>query len=130
MATKDLAALMNVVQTLRPQATTVNRTGTGVDLFGYEGAVCVVDSGLWTDGTHTVDIQDSDDNTTFAAVAAANLQGTKPVINSGTVDEQFYEVGYIGAKRYLRVDVGVAGATTGAVIGAGVMRGHPKVVPA
>lgn len=128
--TKDLSVLVKHVQSLRPQATTANRTGTSVNTLGYEGVVVVVNAGLWTDGTHTIDIQDSADNSSFAQVPAANLIGTKPVVNSLASDEQDYEVGVINARQYVRVDIGVAAATTGAVLGASVMLGLAGANPA
>lgn len=130
MASKDIAARVKHVQSLRPQATTATRTGTGVDTLGYEGVLIVVNAGLRTDGTHTTDIEESDDDSTYTDVAAADLQGTEPVINSATTDEQDYEVGYIGSKRYVRVNIAVSGATTGAVLGASVMLAHAKALPA
>ena len=132
MASKDIVALVKTpVQSLRPQATTATRTGAEVDTLRYEGALFLISVGLWTDGTHTVDIEESDTSGSgFADVAAADLQGTEPVINGATVDEQDYAVGYIGSKRYVRVNIVVAGATTGAVIGASVMLAHAKVLPA
>ena len=78
----------------------------------------VIDVGLWTDGTHTFEVQESDDDTSYTAVAAADLQGTEPVVDDATDDAQVYELGYLGSKRYLRAISTVASATTGALYGA------------
>lgn len=112
-----------------PAARTATANGTGVDLLGFSGAVAVIHVGAWTDGTHTFDVQDSDDNSTFVTVAAGFLLGTKPVVSSAPTASKVYKVGYLGAKRYLRVAVTVASATSGAVYGAAVMLAHAATKP-
>lgn len=112
-----------------PAARTATANGTGVDLLGFSGAVAVIHAGVWTDGTHTFDIQDSDDNSTFVTVAAGFLQGTKPVVSSAPTASKVYKIGYLGTKRYLRVATTVAGATTGAVYSALVQLAHAATKP-
>jgi len=129
MASRDLVNSISVAQTLAPGTRTANENGAGVDLQGYESAVVVVETGTITDGTHTIEIQESDDNSTFTAVADADLQGSEPVIGAAD-DNKVYEIGYLGNKRYIRVSVTVAGTTTGGVYGAAVIRGHAKSKPA
>jgi len=89
----------------------------------------VITAGAWTDGTHSFDFQESDDNSTFASVPASLLIGTKPVISSAPGGGTTYKVGYLGIKRYLRAAVTVAGATTGAVYDALIVRGLPGTKP-
>lgn len=115
--TKNVSAAAS----LGPAARTADATGTGVDLAGFERALILIASGTITDGTHTVEIQESDDNTTFTAVADADLDGTEAAIN----DDEIVELGYLGNKRYIRVFVDVAGATTGGVYSATVVRMGP-----
>lgn len=114
----------------RTAATTVN--GTGVDRWHnrdfFRVATVVVHTGTITDGTHTIEVQDSDDNSTFAAVADQYLQGTEPAIGASD-DNSVFEVGYIGPKRYLRVSVTTAGATSGGTLGAVVLLGQPSHPP-
>lgn len=112
-----------------PAARIATANGTGVDLLGFSGAVVVFHAGAWTDGTHTFDIQDSDDNSTFVTVAAGFLQGAKPVVSSAPTASKAYKVGYMGSKRYLRAVATVAGATTGAVYGVVVMQAHAATKP-
>ncbi|TIN83106.1 hypothetical protein [Mesorhizobium sp.] len=116
-------------QSLAPAARNASANGTGVDVNGFSGAVFVIAVGAWTDGTHTFDMQESDDNSTFTSVAAGQLQGTEPVVSSAGTASKVYKVGYLGTKRYVRVAVTVAGATTGAVYGAVVMLGHAATKP-
>lgn len=71
-------------------------------------------------------MQDSDDNSTFAAVADDNLIGTEPVVDAADKDNTVYEIAHKGIKRYLRVAETVASATTGAVYSAMIVRGKPN----
>lgn len=128
MATKDLYSHISPAVSLVPAARTASANGTGVDLQGFESAMVVIETGTVTDGTHTIDIQESDDNTTFTSVANADLQGTEPVINN-TQGSKVFKVGYIGSKRYIRVAVTVSGATTGGVYGASIVRSHARHQP-
>jgi len=125
MATRDLYNELSGAISLAPAARTATANGTGVDLAGYEGALITIVAGTITDGTHTIDIQESSDNTTFTSVAAADLIGTEPVLNN-TTNNQVSKVGYIGSKRYVRVVSTVASATTGGVYAAIVERGAAR----
>ena len=100
--------------------TIANRTngtvnGTAVDLWSnsvgrqkFGGALVIVQTGTITDGTHTVEVQESDDNSSFAAVADADLQGTEPAIGAAN-DNVVYEIGYRGSKRYIRIKMDFTG---------------------
>ncbi|MFD9064190.1 hypothetical protein ACFVZ3_22005 [Kitasatospora purpeofusca] len=125
----DIVNHIDPSPSLHPAARTASANGTGVDLANYDAAVVLIQAGAWTDGTHTYELQDSDDNSAFLAVADAYLDGTEPVVSSGGTASQVYKVGYRGVRRYLRVAVTVAGATTGAVGAAVVVRGKPRVKP-
>lgn len=125
----DIANHLSPLQSLLPAARTASANGTGVDLAGFDAAMIVIDAGTWTDGSHTFAVQESSDNSTFTAVAAADLDGTAPVINGNTKDEQIYKLGYHGIKRYLRVATTVTGTTTGAVYSATITRGKGRVKP-
>lgn len=127
MATVDLYNnLANAVTTLAPAVRTAAATGSTVDLQGYEGALIQAVVGTITDGTHTLTVEESADGVTFTAVAAADLQGSFATLASGVNQN----VGYLGNKRYIRVNAGVAGATTGGVYGVVVVRSNPRKYPA
>lgn len=99
--------------------TTGTVSGSSVDLASrYWGAV-VFDVGVVTDGTHTPKVQESDDNSSFTDVAAGDLVGSLAALASNV--QQI--VHYKGGKRYIRPVIVTAGATTGAVAGAKVLRG-------
>lgn len=123
---------VRVAQGLAPGALRTNAAvnGATVDRFVndvyYRSATFVVQSGAITDGTHTVTFEESDDGTTWTAVAAADLQGSPPAI-TGTDDNKIYEVGYVGAKRYIRLVLTTASATTGGFVDAVVLLGVQPV---
>jgi hypothetical protein len=125
MANFDLKSNVDVAQSLAPAARTATANGTGVDLRGYEAAMCVFHPGTITDGTHTPSLEESDDDATYTAVAAADMDGTWAALASNTIQR----VGYKGAKRYIRAVITVSGATTGGVYGASVARGRPAAAP-
>ncbi len=125
---QDLYNEISIAQSLGPAARTASANGTGVDLQGFDAAVVVVETGTITDGTHTIEVQESADNSTFTAVADADLQGAEPAIGAAN-DNVVYEIGYLGTKRYIRATVTVAGATTGGVYAAHVVRGRARKQP-
>lgn len=121
-------------QTIAPAAArTLSTTGQSVDLLvdgdAARSTMVVVHTGVVTDGTHTVELQDSPDNSTWTAVADEFLQGTEPAITSSN-DERVHEIGYTGHKRYLRVVVTVSGSpVAGGFYGATVLMGWPRTMP-
>ena len=126
-------ARLSLPVALRSANTTVN--GTAVDRAdptgGYDGfnsAMAVVVTGTITDGTHTVTVQDSDDGSTGWAAAAAEYTQGAAVIAS-TDDNTVLEIGYTGSKRYLRLSVTTAGATTGGTFGGVIVLGDPSREP-
>lgn len=124
---RDIHNEFSVVNSL---ATVGNRNasanGSGVDLAGYRAAALVISVGAITDGTHTPKLQESDDNSTFTDVAAADLSGTLAALTASTNQE----VSYLGSKRYVRAVMTVAGATTGGMYTAVIIRGLPITMPA
>lgn len=132
MARNSVYTNVTARSSLSPAARSATANGTGVDrnvgADMHRTAMVVVHTGTITDGTHTIEVQDSDDNSTFTAVADEFLQGTEPAISS-TDDDSLFFIGYIGPKRYLRVVSTVAGATTGGVYGAVVLLGEPRRGP-
>lgn len=130
MASRSVKQDITVEQSLAPAARTASADGSGVDLRGYESATALIDAGAWTDGTFTFELQESDDDVTYSAVADADLVGTEPVIDAATEDLVVHELGYIGSKRFVRVSVTVGGTpVTGMVFGASILRSNPKYAP-
>ncbi|MFE2555973.1 hypothetical protein ACFXGT_08045 [Streptomyces sp. NPDC059352] len=129
---KDAYSNITVRETLSIATRTASANGTGVDRAGggamFQDALVIVHTGTITDGTHAVDVQESDDNSSFTSVAASELQGTEPSIVAAD-DNKMYVVGYKGLKRYLRVAVTASGTTSGGVYGASVVLANPRTAP-
>lgn len=111
MASKDIYSNIGVAETLAPASRTASVNGTGVDLAGYESAAVVIERGAagGTTPSFTFEVQESDDNATFTAVAGANLQGTEPVVTAAGAPVM---IGYLGAKRYIRAAITAASGTS------------------
>lgn len=112
--------------------TTGTLNGTAVDRAingGMRDGSLIVTTGVITDGSHAVAIQDSADGTTgWTAVAAGALQGAGPTVvaaNDGTV----FEVGFGETRRYLRAVVVSSGTTTGGIIGCHFALSSPRYAP-
>lgn len=126
---RDIKTVVDAAQSLTPAARTASANGTGANLQGYGSAMAIVAFGTITDGTHTPKLQESDDNSSFSDVAAADLNGSFSAGTSGAGGSAVQRVGYIGAKQYIRVVMTVAGATTGALSSAEIVRGHAAQNP-
>lgn len=130
MSRTDLKSHVSVAQSLAPASRTATANGTGVDLTGYDAATVVLDLGAagGTTPSFTFEVQESSDNSSFAAVAAADLDSGQPaaVTAGGTV----VEIGYRGIKRYIRVAItAVTGTTPTLLCSATVVRGKPRKQP-
>lgn len=126
MQTRDLDKSISVANSLAPATRTTTANGTGIDLAGYDRAAVVFTVGTITDGTHTVKVQESDDNSTFTDVAAANLSGSVGALSSNTN----LELGYLGTKRYIRAVTTITGSpSTGGAYAAVVIRAGAKTLP-
>ncbi len=116
-------------------------TSASIDRYrngGYAALTLELCPGLWTDGTHSFVINESDDNSTWNAVVAADLMPNPEVgvygtastflpINAATTVVQ--RIDYIGRKRYVQV-VSTETGTTGLVY---ALLGHlfaPNIFPA
>lgn len=116
---------------------TAGVTGTTVDRIleqsngvhqWFKVAMAVVITGTITDGTHSFTLQHSDDGSTWSDVPAKDLQGADLSLGSGDSDASF-EQGYVGHKRYLRLNSAVSGATTGGEYGASILLDEPDHPP-
>ena len=122
---KDLNFIVSTpIKSLDVGAVTASANGVSSDLKGFHSCQVIVDADAWTDGTHTITLEESSDNSNFTTVAAADIIGSTPVIDGASDDDQAYTFGYGGFKRYVRVVTTVAGASTGAVYGALIIPGH------
>ena len=121
---RDMKNNVDAAKSINPAVYNSNPPLTGVDIRGFDSAMAVIQSGALTDGTHTPKLQESDDNSTYTDVAAADLEGTLANISADAVQR----IGYKGAKRYVRVFV-TSNGTTGAIYGAVILRGVSHHAP-
>jgi hypothetical protein len=127
---RDLDKEISTAHSFVPAARTSTANGTGVDLVGYDKAAVVVSAGVVTDGTHTLSLEESDDNSSFTAVAAGNLSGSFTALTSGAGGSATQEVGYLGTKRYIRAVTTVTGSpSTGGVYSVIVIRAGARTAP-
>lgn len=130
---RDIYSNVLVKASFKPVARTATANGTAVDRVDganasmYQDALVVLNVGTVTDGTHTITIEDSDDNSSFATVAAAYLEGDTPPALITSNDETVYETRYTGGKRYIRVVTTVTGSpSTGGLYTAEVVLSNPR----
>ena len=122
---KDIKNNFDAVNSIDPDDYTADENGMGIDIREFNGAAVVFSVGTVTDGTHTPNIQESDDNSNWNDVNAEDQEGTLFDLVSDTNQR----VGYKGSKRYLRAVLTIAGATTGAQAAALVIRAVPNYAP-
>jgi len=94
-------------------ARTTTANGNSHDRIGEHGkAMALIDSAVGTGTTPTLDVsfEDSDDDTTFAAVAAA-LVGPVVQITDGGASFQAVELDLDGMRRFIRAVATIAGTT-------------------
>lgn len=130
MSLRDLVNSLSAAESLAPASQTAAANGTGVDLRGFDSAAVVIERGAagGTTPSFTFEVQESDDNAAFAAVAAADLDGTEPVVTAAGAP---VKIGYKGVKRYIRVAITVVTGTSPTLLcAASVVRGHPHQTPA
>lgn len=97
---RDLYNNLGIVQSIAPAVQTATATGTAVDLLGFNSAMVVISTGaIVASGNFTPKLQESDDNSTFTDVAAADLHGS---FATALAASTAYKVGYRGFKRYIR----------------------------
>ena len=84
--------------------------GTAIDRQGRDGLEFIFQVGAYTDGSVTPLIEESDDNSTFTAVADADLTNTEAsaALSAAGVSS----IGYVGFKRYVRATAVTAAAST------------------
>jgi hypothetical protein len=98
------------------QTTVVDRYRNG----GYGALTLELCPGLWTDGSHAFAINESDDNSTWTAVVAADVMPNPEVGVYGTASTFIsitaatavvQRIDYIGRKRYVQIVTTESGAT-------------------
>ena len=126
-------------------ARTASAQSASFDAQNYDAVTLVASVGATGDtlnATNRVElqVQESDDNTTFTPVADADLArvapggqapGTFAVLNAAGSVNQVYKTGYVGYKRYVRVALAAFGTTaSGTFIDVLAVGGRPRTAPA
>jgi hypothetical protein len=125
----DLYSETRVRTSLSPAARTNGTVnGAAVDRSLFSGVMVVVQTGTITDGSHAITIEDSADGASGWAATAGQLQGSLPTVGAAN-DDTLFEVGVLGGRQFFRVVQTTTGATTGGIVGAVVVLGHPKHTP-
>ena len=139
----DLKNNIKLETSLAPILKTTDVNGTGIDLQGFSSAALIVNIGANGDTfsgsvkTNLI-IEDSDDNSTFAAVTSntavtggtVDSSGIFQVVDADGETGKTYGIGYVGGKRYIRAVIDIVGThSTGTIYGAVVVKGTPISAP-
>lgn len=137
----DLSNKTAAVTSLAPAVRTADADGTGVDLQFWESALVVAQvaaEGDTLSGSVKIDLklEHSDDNTTFTAVAQADVVdgtiasgGIFATIDANAEAPSIHQLSYVGGKRYIRVvDDRTGTHTNGTGTSAVVIKGNPRHV--
>jgi hypothetical protein len=145
---RDLASNLTTTVGVFPAVLTASPTPTVFDRRGFRSLAFLIQTaagGITFTGTNKLEqiVEHSDDNSTFTAVAAADLltgQGANPTVAAGGIVESYVaakaaastnEYGYIGSKRYVRVTPTFGGThATGTMVGVIGLLGDPLLAPA
>ncbi|MDH5762731.1 MAG: hypothetical protein OEZ51_07110 [Nitrospinota bacterium] len=126
---RDLKNNLDGVSSIDPASYTATTNGSGVDLRDFDSAMVVFQAGSADTGsgneTYTPGVEESDDNSSFSAVAASDLEGSPGNMTANSVQR----VGYKGAKRYVRAVLTLGGTTPSIDASALVIRGLPHLAP-
>lgn len=132
MPSKDLHSNIGIAVALKPiTSTTGAHAGEIVDTDGFDSCVFVIETGDMTDGTQTPSVEMGDaSNLSDTADAASYLHGTiASATFAATDDFKVKKLGYRGPKRYCRLTMTAASATTGGLLSAVAVLGHPHLGP-
>lgn len=133
----------NVVQMLAPAVRNSDTLSAKVDMQDYSDLLLIADVGASGDtwsGTNKIEfeVQDSDDDTTYTAVADAYISNPLSGSNTGTFAKltansqgsATYIGAYRGGKRYVKVNVNFSGThSTGSPIGVIGVQGMSRAQP-
>jgi hypothetical protein len=140
---KDLHHNIKTVQTLDPAVTTAARVGAPVDRRGFESVEHIVLFGASGDALSgslktDVKLEASEDGSNWVAVIDADDINGGPIstagifatVNSLSVDQMAYRIGYVGNARYSRVSLVLTGThTNGTPVSAIAILGAANVKP-
>lgn len=135
MADFDLFHLVEVRPGLNITAISTNTTTNGaiIDTQSYYAVMWSIQSGTLTDGTYTVQIRQGDESdlSDGTLTSADFLLGTIADASfAATDDNETKKIGYIGKKRYVRLEIVSASISSGGTLTSVAMLGYPRHAPA
>lgn len=123
---RSIAANIGAKTSIDPAVQSASVNGTGIDTLGFNSLAFIVQTGaIVGSGVFGVSLEDSDDNATFAAVAADQVKSNAPAALAAS---STYKVGYHGFKRYVRPVLTKASGTSIAA-GVAAVLGHAAQKP-
>ena len=126
---RDIKNNLDGVSSIDPASITATTNGSGVDLRDFDGAMVVFQAGTVDTGngdeTYTPSVEESDDNSSYSAVVASDLEGALVNMAANSVQR----TGYKGAKRYVRAVLTLGGTTPSINASVLVVRGLPHHAP-
>lgn len=139
---QDLHEITSVAVAIPNATILADNTPAAVDLAGYKAAEIILAvgvGGITFSTTNKVEFKltHSDDDSTYAAVAQADVLGTTvgtggiiKSLNAAHATASVYRVGYVGPKRYLKLLADFSGTHgVGTPIAAIVVRASPGHAP-
>lgn len=128
---EDLNSRVKIEMAITPVAATAIADGSVIDTLDFNSIVFAIFTGTLGTGTIDFDLEESD-VITFGgeenSVAAADIIGTLPTILA-TEDDSVFRVGYIGKKRFLRLQNIETAGWTSMIHGAIAILSHAKIAP-
>lgn len=94
------------------------------DLNGFEGLEFYILVAAFTDGDYALSLEESDDDTIWVAVSAANTIGASTISAAGLA-----RIGYVGKEQFARLVVTSTNVTTGADVTAIAVKGFARHNP-
>ena len=133
MAERDINSNCTVKMAITTVSASAIADGSDIDTLGYEGVLFIVHSGAIGAGNIDFTLQESDDDgagapDAYTTVAAGDMLGSAPTI-AATEDDSVFKFGYIGKKRWVRLQNVETDAWTTAIHGAVCLLTHPKEKP-
>jgi hypothetical protein len=132
---RDITNGLHVKAAFAPAAAVTDNTAqvsTSCDLKGFGSVMLAFITGTNADAdvTYTVLIEDSDDNSSFAAVDDVYLNGTEALAGFQFDDDgEVRKIGYVGPKRYVRATITPANNTGNVYLGGTWILGNPSRQP-
>ncbi len=129
---RDITSELSPDNALDLAAITSDTTTPGeiIDSKGFEGLDFNIRSGTITDGAYTTTMEDGDEsNLSDAAPVDSDLIiGTLPAF-ADSEDNVTKHVGYVGKKRFARINIVSTGTTSGGFFAATAVKGKPRSAP-